>query len=137
MIKSYMRGNPIYFDGEQWKYSEDNTLANDSKPCTRCGHMPTECGYDNCLGYIDGATNACCGHGVSDMYTMTEDGYNMDNNHDILLAKIERKRINTGYYDKTPEQILQELQDAMDSFTAVSDEEAKLYWEAYEKVRGR
>lgn len=65
---AYMRGNPIYYDSKDWRYTEDNTLADDNKPCVRCGKMPTAEGYDHCLGYIDSAKSACCGHGIEDKY---------------------------------------------------------------------
>jgi len=32
--------------------------------------MPTPEGYDHCLGHIDGAVSACCGHGVEDPYVV-------------------------------------------------------------------
>ena len=65
---SHIRGNRIYYDGNDWRYSEDDTIVDDSKPCVRCGCMPTSEGYDHCLGYIKGAMSACCGHGVEDPY---------------------------------------------------------------------
>ena len=68
--KAYMRGNPIYYDGKDWRYTEDDTLADDSKPCARCGKMPTAEGYDNCLGHIEYAKSACCGHGVEEPYVV-------------------------------------------------------------------
>ena len=70
MIKSYMRGWEIYFDNEQWRYCDDNTLADDSRPCKRCGHYPTKEGYDYCLGHINNATSACCGHGATWSYIL-------------------------------------------------------------------
>ena len=32
--------------------------------------MPTKEGYDACLGHIDGAKSACCGHGVEEPYVL-------------------------------------------------------------------
>lgn len=46
-------------------YSDTHTICDDSRPCKRCGCMPTKEGYDACLGHIEGATSACCGHGVN------------------------------------------------------------------------
>ena len=71
-VTAYMRGNPIYYDGKDWRYADDDTLANDSKPCTKCGHMPTPEGYDYCLGHIDGVSAACCGHGTCKPYYKKE-----------------------------------------------------------------
>jgi len=63
---SHMRGWPITWKGidNMWVYDDDGTVADDSRPCVRCGRHPTPEGYDACLGYIEGATAACCGHGV-------------------------------------------------------------------------
>lgn len=67
MIISHLRGHEIYFDEENsaWRYSDNNQIAKDSRPCKRCGKFPTKEGYDSCLGYVPGATSACCGHGVN------------------------------------------------------------------------
>jgi hypothetical protein len=35
--------------------------------------MPTKEGYDACLGYIEGAKSACCGHGVEEGYIVYKD----------------------------------------------------------------
>ena len=76
MVKGYSRGHEIYYDGENWRYCDDDTLCHDDRPCKRCGKMPTAEGCDACLGHIDGATSACCGHGVLEPYVMrgAEDG---------------------------------------------------------------
>lgn len=66
VIKSYSRGNEIYYDGKVWRYSEAGDIEDDSLPCKRCGKLPTKEGYDACLGYIEGAAHACCGHGVEE-----------------------------------------------------------------------
>jgi hypothetical protein len=63
-----MRGHRVHFDGV-WRY-EDGTPAPDDRPCTRCGEPPTPEGYDACLGYIEGARSACCGHGVTEPYIL-------------------------------------------------------------------
>ena len=36
----------------------------------RCGRYPTPEGYDACMGYISGASAACCGHGVERRYIL-------------------------------------------------------------------
>ena len=71
MATSNSRGWEIYYDETEksWMYSDTKTKYDDSRPCKRCGRMPTPEGYDACLGYIEGVTSACCGHGVaSDKY---------------------------------------------------------------------
>jgi hypothetical protein len=70
MATGFSRGHSIYYDGTDWRYTDNNEIEDDSRPCKRCGCMPTKEGYDACLGHIDGATNACCGHGVSTPYVM-------------------------------------------------------------------
>ena len=65
-LTSYSRGWEIYFDGENWRYSDNNQIYDDSRPCKRCGQMPTKEGHDACLGHIDGVAFACCGHGIAD-----------------------------------------------------------------------
>lgn len=70
MITSYSRGWKIYYDGNEWKYSDNNQKISDSRPCKRCGKLPTKEGYDSCLGYIAGAKSACCGHGVEEPYVI-------------------------------------------------------------------
>lgn len=71
MVRGYNRGNPIeYLDGE-WVYSDNKVpLENEERPCVRCGRMPTPEGYDACLGHIEGATSACCGHGIEEKILM-------------------------------------------------------------------
>lgn len=70
MVTGFARGNQIYFKDDNWFYTEDNTIFDDSKPCKRCGKYPTKEGYDACTGYIEGVTHACCGHGVEKPYTL-------------------------------------------------------------------
>lgn len=52
--KSYSRGYEIYYDGKNWRYSDNDQIADDSRPCKRCGRMSTKERYDACLGHIDG-----------------------------------------------------------------------------------
>lgn len=71
MVKSYSRGHEIYFDGHTWRYCDtDQPINEEERPCKRCGKMPTADGHDACLGYIQGAVSACCGHGVHDPYVV-------------------------------------------------------------------
>lgn len=76
MIWSTMRGNKIYsHNGRNWFYADNGMIADDSRPCKRCGRMPTPEGYDACLGHIEGAISACCGHGVEEPI-LIKDGAN-------------------------------------------------------------
>lgn len=70
MVKSHLRRWKIYFDGKNWRYPDNGKITDDSRPCKRCGRMPTKEGYDACLGYIKGAISAYCGHGVVKPYIL-------------------------------------------------------------------
>jgi len=53
----------------QWVYENNLVPLNkEQRPCARCNCMPTKEGYDACIGKIDNATSACCGHGVEEPY---------------------------------------------------------------------
>ena len=75
MATSYSRGHLTYYDWDtkNWRYSDNNEIVNDTRPCKKCGCSPTKEGYDACLGHIDGATSACCGHGVEKGFIMYPD----------------------------------------------------------------
>lgn len=68
METSYSRGWKIYYDGENWRYCDNDKVVDNSRPCAKCGKPPTPEGYDACLGHIEGAISACCGHGVFEPY---------------------------------------------------------------------
>ena len=74
MATSYCRGWKIYYSQEnkRWQYCDDDTECLDNRPCKRCGKYSTKEGYDACLGYVEGATSACCGHGVVAPYCVME-----------------------------------------------------------------
>ena len=73
MIYSHSRGHKTYFDGNNWRYVDNNEIVNDMRPCKRCGKTPTKEGHDACLGYIKGVKSACCGHGMEESYVIKED----------------------------------------------------------------
>ncbi|GAA5819510.1 MAG: conserved hypothetical protein partial [Methanobrevibacter sp. CfCl-M3] len=50
-------------NGEKDIYSDTKEIVNDSRPCLRCGKLPTQEGYDQCIGYVERAQYVCCGHG--------------------------------------------------------------------------
>ena len=64
MIKSFGRGHEIYFKNGNWYYVDNNELYKDERACKKCGGFPTKEGYDACLGYLEGVSQACCGHGI-------------------------------------------------------------------------
>ncbi|MFA7218065.1 MAG: hypothetical protein WC057_05640 [Dehalococcoidales bacterium] len=67
---SHKRGHEIIYKNNEWVYADNGESANIERPCIKCGCMPTKEGYDACLGYIEGATSACCGHGVEEGYVV-------------------------------------------------------------------
>ena len=74
MITAFMRGHKIYsHNGRDWFYADDSSIADDSRPCKRCGRKPTPEGYDACMGHVDGAISVCCGHGVEEPILMMEE----------------------------------------------------------------
>lgn len=67
-ITSHDRGWPTFWDGEQWLYEDNEQSVRDDRPCANCGKEPTPEGHDSCLGFIEGAESACCGHGIQEKY---------------------------------------------------------------------
>ena len=66
MAESYSRGHKIVYSiNTGWVYADNGKPVDIHRPCARCGRAPTENGEDACLGHIEGAIAACCGHGVS------------------------------------------------------------------------
>lgn len=64
MTLSWSRGHEIVYENEEWVYKDTGESISAERPCKKCGRMPTVEGYDACLGHVEGATSACCGHGV-------------------------------------------------------------------------
>jgi hypothetical protein len=79
---SYLRGHRIYWDFsiKDWRYLDNDAIAEDNRPCIKCGHLPTPEGYDFCLGKIRGAKSACCGHGIYQGSVLYKNGKNKDLN---------------------------------------------------------
>jgi hypothetical protein len=66
MPTGFDRGHKIFYDGENWRYCYNSEIATMDRPCIKCNRPPNYDGTDACLGHIDGAISACCGHGVYD-----------------------------------------------------------------------
>jgi len=61
-----LRGHPIYWDGDQYRYQDDDTVTVGNygqRDCGECKLLNREDGHDACLGELPGIMNACCGHG--------------------------------------------------------------------------
>jgi len=74
---STYRGHEIRQRQERWYYADTGQLValNVERACGHCGEANTPAGHDACLGTIDGAINACCGHGIdSAAYVQFADG---------------------------------------------------------------
>lgn len=77
-----VRGNPVTRAGQGWAWADTGQPAEHWdedgtwRPCTQCGRTPQPCEHDcqrrhdPCLGHIDGATSACCGHGTHPGYVL-------------------------------------------------------------------
>ena len=68
-ITSSSRGHNIEYVNNNWRYSDtkESLKQNDRRPCKKCGNPPTKEGYDWCIGEIEGAKSACCGHGKEEI----------------------------------------------------------------------
>ena len=67
---SHSRGHPVFWEDERWIYVDNKKSVDHNRKCFKCGEPPTSEGYDSCLGFIEGAVSACCGHGKENPYTM-------------------------------------------------------------------
>ena len=69
-ITAFLRGHLAEYNvsGNKWLYADNGAPITTNRPCTRCGKLPTGEGHDACLGYIEGASWACCGHGINKSY---------------------------------------------------------------------
>jgi hypothetical protein len=70
--RSFERGHPIiWVEGPDWT-NPDGSAIDPERPCARCGRPPTPEGHDACLGTLEGAESACCGHGVEAGYVVRD-----------------------------------------------------------------
>lgn len=79
MTKGNLRGHPIYWDGHQFLYLDDNTrTVGNPRGCAACKLPDREDGHDACLGELPGVMNACCGHGdVGEAYIQYPNGHSL------------------------------------------------------------
>lgn len=73
-IEAFLRGHLAQYDTtkNEWFYANNGEPITITRPCARCKESPIGEGYDACLGYVEGAAWACCGHGVSKPYIIWE-----------------------------------------------------------------
>jgi len=73
--RAYIRGHAMVHTPAGWRYEDSGEPFDETRPCGFCGKPSTPEGYDACIGYIPGAMNACCGHGIlAEAYIQFEDG---------------------------------------------------------------
>ena len=92
MARSYSRGHEIEYYNNRWVYIDNGKPIDNNRPCKKCGGEPTAEGYDKCIGHIEGASSACCGHGVEEPYTvMNKDSNKKALNVPTLIINKESK----------------------------------------------
>lgn len=89
MVTSYSRGWKIKWENG-WKYMDGETIKK-NRPCKRCGKMPISNNEDACIGHIDGAISACCGHGVGHTFVLWENGILFHSLHIYTPTKMKGK----------------------------------------------
>jgi hypothetical protein len=73
----YSRGHLVYcIDGVT--YYADGSIDDESRPCPKCNLVSEPGGPDICLGWIEGASSACCGHGKELGFVMSDRLYTME-----------------------------------------------------------
>ncbi|KZX13492.1 hypothetical protein [Methanobrevibacter filiformis] len=83
--------------GKEDVYADTREIADESRPCTKCGQMPTSEGHDSCIGYVEGADYVCCGHGKEHGIIMLKNGRNIILVNDDCEKRI--KKIDIYYED--------------------------------------
>ena len=75
---SKLRGWEIYYDGDQWRFTDNDQPTVETyqaRPCGECSRAVSAAGPDPCIGWLKGVANACCGHGdPGDAYVMFDGG---------------------------------------------------------------
>lgn len=78
MVSGCLRGHLIYYDGDIWRYQDDNSSVPDNweaRTCGYCGEHTTAAGHDYCIANLPNVHNACCGHGnTAEAYVQFTDG---------------------------------------------------------------
>lgn len=102
MIKSTNRGHDIEFKGNEWKDCKTGFAFSDNVPCSNCGRVPGDKGYDPCLNEIITALNdvgiksiaSCCGHGRQPGSIVLKDGRELIIVRDFETARKIEKDLN-------------------------------------------
>lgn len=92
-----LRGHAIYFDGQEFRYSDNHQSTIETwkdRPCGHCGLHNTMEGHDGCLGTLPGVLNACCGHGVDrSAYIQYTDGTEVRGDAAMKLSDVNDKHV--------------------------------------------
>lgn len=63
-IYTKIRGHKVTTtDGTNWYYDDGVLYEKNDRACTECGICVSHDSPDPCLGFLDGVSYACCGHG--------------------------------------------------------------------------
>jgi hypothetical protein len=75
MSQSNAYGHEIEYDHDKdvWIYSDTKESLIHISPCKHCGKLPTNEGYDGCIGELPNVKFACCGHGKDKPYAILND----------------------------------------------------------------
>lgn len=82
-VKSYSQGYQIGYDTNHsiWIYSDTKENVTTARKCVKCECMPTKEGYDSCLGFLQGVSSACCGHGIEKPFAVLTSGEHLKFNN--------------------------------------------------------
>jgi hypothetical protein len=70
-------GHRTYWDSEgRYLYCDNDEVVTfpTTRPCPKCGAMPTADDHDPCIAALPGVEFACCGHGIAYGYIAFSDG---------------------------------------------------------------
>lgn len=82
MAKSYSRGHEIEYDENDavWYYTDNGFPLSSDRACKRCGRAPID-DHDVCIGYVEGLSSACCGHGITRGFKMEKESFGDEKNN--------------------------------------------------------
>ena len=73
-IVSQTNGHRIIYINKEWIYGDTKEPVSRIRPCKHCGKHSTKERHDGCIGHLEGAIHACCGHGIEKPYAILNNG---------------------------------------------------------------